>query len=211
MSFYLYLIIAFFLGGIPFGLMAGYLFGQGDVRQKGSGNIGATNVWRVAGPVAGIITFAGDIGKGVAAVLLCGGLYQAGWPVPDAAAALIGGILAVLGHTFSPLLGFRGGKGVNTALGVFITLLPIETLIAVGVFIFAVGVFRYISLGSMAAAVSFALVMWIERMVLRVPVDDLYLAAATVVAFLILLTHRQNIKRLMAGTENRFQLRRASQ
>lgn len=206
MSVYVYLIISFILGGIPFGLLIGFAFGKGDVRLQGSGNIGATNVWRVAGPFAAALTFIGDIGKGVAAVFLCYVLYQGGWPVSQSTAALIGGVIAVLGHVFSPFLGFRGGKGVNTALGVFITLLPIETLIAFAIFALLVAVFRYISLGSIVGAVVLAAVLWIERFIMHRPVDDLYLTAVTLLAILIIIMHRENIKRLMHGNENRFHL-----
>jgi glycerol-3-phosphate acyltransferase PlsY len=210
MNFYLYLIVAFVLGGIPFGLIAGYVAGKGDIRKKGSGNIGATNAWRVAGPGAAIFVFAGDIGKGVGAVLLASAFYHQGWPISLPASALLGGFVAVLGHTFSPFLGFRGGKGVNTALGVFLSLMPVETLIAFGVFLVTVFVFRYISLGSIIGAMALTLILWAERLVLKRPVDDLYLAAATILAVLILVTHRENIRRLIKGTENRFQLRKAT-
>jgi glycerol-3-phosphate acyltransferase PlsY len=206
MSVYIYLIVSFIMGGIPFGLLIGFAFGKGDIRTRGSGNIGATNVWRVAGPVAAALTFIGDIGKGIAAVLLCYAFYHTGWPVSQSTAALIGGVIAVLGHVFSPFLGFRGGKGVNTALGVFITLLPIETLIAFAIFIVLVAVFRYISLGSIVGAVVLAAVLWIERFVMHRPVDNLYLAAVTLLAVLIIIMHRDNIKRLMHGNENRFHL-----
>lgn len=210
MNFYLYLIIAFVLGGIPFGLLAGYIAGKGDIRKKGSGNIGATNVWRVAGPGAAIFVFAGDIGKGVAAVWLSFLFFNAGWPISSTAAALAFGVAAVLGHTFSPFLKFKGGKGVNTALGVFITLMPIETLIAVGVFILTVSIFRYISLGSISGALTLAILLWVERVAMQRAIDDLFLVAASLLALLILITHRQNIKRLMKGTENRFRLRKAT-
>jgi len=211
MDFFIYLLIAFVVGGIPFGLLAGYAFGKGDVRTRGSGNIGATNVWRVAGPTAAAVTFAGDIGKGVFAVLVCFGVYAPTWPVSESSAALICGVAAILGHTFSPFLNFRGGKGVNTALGVFITLLPIETLIAFGMFAVLVVLFRYISLGSMVAAITLAAVLWIERYALQRPIESLYLAAATALAVLIIVTHRENIKRLIQGTEHRFEVRKVGE
>jgi glycerol-3-phosphate acyltransferase PlsY len=210
MNFYLYLIVVFLLGGLPFGLIIGYLSGKGDIRRQGSGNIGATNVWRVAGPRAAVFVFIGDIGKGVAAVLLMSPFHQSGWPISPSAAALLGGVIAVMGHSFSPFLRFRGGKGVNTALGVFVTLMPVETIIALGVFLLIVLVSRYISLGSMAGALTLAAVLWIERLTMSRPVDDLYLAAVSVLALFILITHRGNIKRLIRGTENRFQLRKAA-
>lgn len=207
MTIYIYAIVSFLIGGVPFGLLAGFAFGKGDIRSKGSGNIGATNAWRVAGPGAAAIAFIGDIGKGVLAVLLCTAMYQPSWPVAQSTAALAGGILAILGHTFSPFLGFRGGKGVNTALGVFVTLLPIETLIALGVFFVVVFAFRYISLGSILGAAAMAVVLWIERFGLNRKIDDLYLAAVTAMAMLIVITHRQNIRRLIGGSENKFSLK----
>ncbi len=210
MTFYLLFISAYLLGGIPFGLIAGYLAGQGDIRKKGSGNIGATNVWRVAGPMAAAFVFAGDIGKGVAAVWLAIAFHNAGWPLSPTATYLLFGVAAVLGHTFSPFLKFKGGKGVNTALGVFITLMPIQTMIAIAVFFLTVMLFRYISLGSITGAVSLALVLWIQRIGMNREIDLLYLAAASLLALLILVTHRQNIKRLLNGTENRFKLRKVS-
>ena len=211
MSFYLYLIIAYLTGGVPFALIVGYLAGQGDIRKKGSGNIGATNVWRLAGPFPALFVFAGDIGKGVAAVLIGSLFYQPDWPVSLSNAALIAGILAVLGHTFSPYLRFRGGKGVNTVLGVFVSLMLIETLIAVGVFLVTVLVFRYISLGSMIGTLTLAIIVWIEKLALNRPIENSYLAVSAIMAAFILFTHRQNIKRLLSGTENRFQLRKVSE
>lgn len=210
MSFYLYIIIAFILGGIPFGLLVGYLFGHGDIRTQGSGNIGATNVWRIAGPGAAALVFIGDIGKGVAAVLLAGWMISTSWPVPITTACLIGGCAAVLGHMFSPFLGFRGGKGVNTALGVFVSLVPLETGIAFVVFLVVVFISRFISLGSIVAALVLASLMWVERLFHLREVADAYLIAGTIVAALIIVAHRQNIARLMKGTENKFAMRNAS-
>lgn len=210
MTFYFYLIVAALLGGIPIGLVVGYAAGHGNIRNQGSGNIGATNVWRVAGPGAGIATLIGDVGKGVVAVLLCRTFFDTSWPVAISTAALLGGTAAVLGHMFSPFLLFRGGKGVNTALGVFISLMPVETVIACGVFIIMVAATRLVSLGSIVAALALAAVIWLERFVANKPIDPWHLAAAAVVPILIIVTHRQNIKRLVNGTESRFHFRKTS-
>lgn len=211
MSFYLTFLAGFLIGGIPFGLFAGYVAGVGDIRTQGSKNIGATNVWRIAGPGWAVIPFVGDIGKGAAAVLLSRLLYQpASWPLSMAGSALAVGIAAVLGHTFSPYLRFRGGKGVNTALGVFAALTPRETVAALIVFLIMLILFRYISLASMIAAIAFAAIVWIERFALDRPIETPYLVCAILVPALILFTHRGNIERLIQGTEPRFQLRKAS-
>ena len=208
MTLFIYLVIAFLLGGIPFGLIAGYVAGCGDIRKQGTGNSGATNVWRVAGPVAAAFVFAGDIGKGIVSVILVSAFAQVTWPIPVASAALAGGFAAVLGHAFSPFLGFRGGKGVNTAFGVFLSLMPAETGIAFGVFIVVVLISRYISLGSIIGALAFAAVLWIERYAMGKPMEFINVIAGTILAALIILTHRQNIRRLWRGTENRFRLKR---
>jgi glycerol-3-phosphate acyltransferase PlsY len=208
MTFYLAIIIAFLLGGIPFGLLAGYLFGKGDIRRLGSGNIGATNVYRAVGMVPAVMVLIGDIGKGIAGVWICHLLYRPGWPVEAGVAIVIAGIAAILGHVFSPYLRFHGGKGVNTALGVFIYLLPLESLIALIVFVLVVFTFRFISLGSILASIVFAAAVWSQRFIFHNVISDLYLIVSVLLALFILYTHRQNIKRLISGTENRFQLGR---
>ena len=209
MNFYAYLIVAYLVGGIPFGLIVGFLSGHGDIRQQGSGNIGATNVMRIAGIIPTIFVFIGDIGKGIAAVLLCQYFFQPGWPISYEAASLLAGFLAVMGHSFSPYLKFRGGKGVNTALGVFISVLPIQSLIAVSVFVVIVAITRYVSLGSLVATISLTGLVWAQKLFMDKSVANAYVIATSFVCFLIIITHRQNIKRLLAGNENRFQMRKA--
>ncbi|MFH1701360.1 MAG: glycerol-3-phosphate 1-O-acyltransferase PlsY [Candidatus Zixiibacteriota bacterium] len=209
MSFYLCLILSYLLGGIPFGLIAGFLFGHGDIRSKGSGNIGATNVWRIAGPGATFFVFVGDFGKGAAAVLICSLWSNSSWPIPQESAALLCGLFAVLGHLFSPYLVFKGGKGVCTALGVFASLLPLETLASVIIFVIVLLITRFVSLSSIIATMSLAGILWIKYLYFNIPVKKEYLLATSVVSALILFTHHQNIKRLITGTEHRFQLRKA--
>jgi glycerol-3-phosphate acyltransferase PlsY len=210
MGFVACLLIAFLLGGIPFGLIVGYLAGQGDIRTQGSGNIGATNVWRVVGPTASLFVFIGDIGKGVLAVVMARWLYHASWPVPVSTAALAAGAAAILGHVFSPYLRFRGGKGVNTALGVFAALLPLEVAAGLVAFLIAMALFRYVSLGSLAGAVVFVVAVWVRRYGFHDAIAPLYLAVASLAGLLILFTHRQNLRRLVAGTEPRFRWRKTS-
>jgi glycerol-3-phosphate acyltransferase PlsY len=209
MSFYLFLILSYLLGGIPFGLIVGFLFGHGDIRSKGSGNIGATNVWRIAGPRATLIVFIGDIGKGAVAVWICHTWYNSSWPISYEGAALLFGLFTVLGHMFSPYLKFKGGKGVSTTLGVFISLLPLETLASVVVFILILIVSRFVSLSSIVAALSLTGILWVKHLYLNIPVEKEYLLATTIVFALILFAHHQNIKRLISGTESRFKLRKA--
>lgn len=208
MGFYISILAAYLLGGIPFGLLAAMLSGHGDIRVQGSGNIGATNVWRVAGPVPTFFAFLGDIGKGAVAVWLGRFLYAPSWPLPLSTAVLIIGVAAILGHVFSPYLRLRGGKGVNTALGVFAGLMPLEIALALMAFLVTLALFRYVSLGSIVAALVFAATVWLERFLLLRPIGPLYLVIATLVPVFIIYTHRQNIQRLRDGAESRFQWKR---
>lgn len=156
----------------------------------GSGNIGATNAIRGLGAKWGGLVFAIDVAKGAVAALLGGG------HVPTALAA---GAAAVLGHVFSPLAGFKGGRGVATSLGVFLAVLPIPALLALGVWMVLVAVSRRVSVASIGAALAYPwLVAW------RAPHDEYrsaYLVAAILIAALVVLRHIPNIRRLLAGTE----------
>src|SRR6266446_9800493 len=148
-------VVAYLLGSIPFGLILAELSGRGDVRKEGSGNIGATNVSRVAGPLAGILTLLLDGAKGAVAVLLAGRYSNdsATWMV-------IAGLAALVGHCFPLWLKFKGGKGVATAAGVYLALCPPAFLGGLILFLLVAGFSRYVSLGSVAAAVAMPLLMY---------------------------------------------------
>jgi len=192
----------YILGSIPFALIISRLFGIRDIREVGSGNIGATNAWRAAGPAAGIMVTVGDIGKGVLAVFIASLMPESA--LGAANLKLIAGIAAVVGHVFPVFLLFRGGKGVNTALGVMIMILPIETLIALLGFILIVVISRYISLGSVLAAVIFFTSVLMAYILKLEDIPVLYLIVSGILMLLIIITHRTNIKRLLSGRENRF-------
>lgn len=179
----------FLLGAIPFGLLLGFAAGKGDLRRVGSGNIGATNALRAGGPVLGLATLLLDAGKGFGAVWL--GHSLAG---PDG--ALLGGLAAFLGHLSSPFLGFRGGKGVATMLGVAAALAPYAGLAFAAVWIAAVALTRISSVGGLAASAAAPVAAW----ALGEPWAALALAA---MAALVWWRHRANIERLRAGTEPR--------
>ncbi len=213
MGFVVPIVIAYLLGSIPFGLLVSRWYGVPDIRQHGSGNIGATNVWRVVGAKAALWVYLGDIAKGAAAVgfaryfhahLMTSSVASDGLLVACALAA-------VLGHMFSLFLRFKGGKGVNTALGAMLMLLPLETAASFIIFIAVVTASRYISLGSLAGAVGFFLIVAVEKYVLSYDVATIYVYVAGVVAVLIVIAHRQNIRRLIAGTESRFVFSRKSE
>lgn len=194
----------YLLGSIPFALLITRLFGVRNLRLVGSGNIGATNAWRVAGPAAGILVAVFDIGKGVLAVFLAASMPEAA--IGMEYLKLISGPAAVLGHIFPVFLLFKGGKGVNTALGVMITLLPLEVLIALVVFIVAVAVSRLISLGSISASAAFFLAVLIEWLFDLRAVHPVYVLASFFIMVLIITAHRSNMRRLLAGTERKFSL-----
>jgi acyl phosphate:glycerol-3-phosphate acyltransferase len=191
-------IAAYFLGSIPFGLLLGKLFGGRDVRKAGSGNIGATNVARVAGPVAGILTLLLDAAKGALAVYLAGRLSE-----QSSTWMMIAGLCALVGHCFPIWLGFRGGKGVATAAGVFLVLSPLSFLGAALLFFLVVLYWRFVSLGSISAAAAMPLLIyffWAPHHAPPYAVTFGSLAAA----LLIVYKHDANIQRLVQGDEPKF-------
>lgn len=198
MTIALWVVASYLLGATPTAYLAGRL-GRGiDLREHGSKNLGATNVYRVLGwrwaiPVALI-----DIAKGAIPVALFGRWAAGG---PWLAVAL--GIAAVLGHVFSPFMRFKGGKGVATALGVFLALAPVAVLIALPVWGGSLWFTGYVSLASLVAAASFP--VWVK---LTAPGAVPAFWASIALAVLIVYSHRANVQRLLAGTENRFHTRR---
>jgi glycerol-3-phosphate acyltransferase PlsY len=200
------IISAYLLGAIPFGLIVSRFFGVKDIRSHGSGNIGATNVWRVIGAKAAVWVYIGDIGKGVAAVAVarCWANSFGTAFLPVDTFLVVCALAVVLGHLFPLYLCFKGGKGVNTALGAMIMLLPLESLAGFVIFVIVVAVSRFISLGSMVGGVGFFGVVAAEKYLMARDMATIYVYLAGTLAALIVMTHRRNIRRLIAGTENRF-------
>ncbi len=187
------MLATYLITAIPTGIVLAKVMGYEDVRQKGSGNIGATNVYRVAGKLPGILTLLGDIAKG-ALPLLAITLWLN--PTPGQLGLLA--LIAIVGHCYPVYLDFRGGKGVATALGIFLVLSPLAVLFAATVFAVSVGISRFISLGSVLAA----LAMPLSILLLGLPKE--IFAGSLCIAILIVWRHRTNISRLLDGTENRF-------
>ena len=185
------LIAAYLIGSIPTGLIFGKLIWKKDLRRYGSHNIGATNAWRILGKKAGILIFVLDFLKGQIGVLL--GAYLFATPC----AMVLGGLFALLGHIFPIFLAFKGGKGVATALGVIAALMPKITLIVFAVWLVLVLLTRYVSLGSIVAA----LLTPILAAALREPKE--FFAFALAAAVVIIWRHKENISRLKAGRENK--------
>jgi glycerol-3-phosphate acyltransferase PlsY len=201
---------AFLCGSVPFGYWAGKLKGL-DIRQHGSGNIGATNVIRVCGKGIGIPVFILDMIKGLVPVLLPSWML-AGTEVTGSllsAAAVVCGLAAILGHMFTPWLGFKGGKGVATAAGVLLGIAPIAMLVALGAWLLFFFTSRYVSLASMAAAIAVPVTMAVQMATAK-SWDGVLLGFGILLAILVVVRHRANIQRLMAGTESRVGKKKAS-
>ena len=191
---------AYLLGSIPTSYIVGKLFFGLDLREHGSGNVGATNALRVLGKKAGIFVLAVDIGKGAVAVLVGAQLIKHFNLSHPEYWAIIAGAFAMLGHVFTVWLKFKGGKGVATSAGVFLALSPKALGLALLLFIVLVALTRYVSLGSICAAAAITpLVIW-EMGTWQHPNAILALVAGTVV----IVRHRSNISRLLAGEENKF-------
>ena len=215
MSFYLATaVIAYLLGSIPFGYILVRAFHGQDVRDSGSGNIGATNVAR-SSPALGIATLLLDAAKGLLAAVagfLLGEIYIRGglMGLPDPAFVrsqfvAIAALFSVVGHMFPIWLKFRGGKGVATSVGVFLALAPKTLLVALALFVALIAAFRYVSLGSIVAAAALPLIAYGLRDYHSSPE---ILAAMCAIAVLIIIKHHDNIRRLLAGTESRLALKR---
>jgi len=189
---------AYLLGSIPFGLLLTRLFGGGDVRKSGSGNIGATNVARVAGTLPGILTLLFDVAKGAAAVWLAGRVSN-----ESATWMMIAALATLLGHCFPIWLKFRGGKGVATAAGAFLVLCPAALLGSVILFLLVVFFWRYISLASISAAASMPLLIYILWAPHHAP-PPIVTFGALAAAGIIIYKHDGNIQRLVQGEEPKF-------
>lgn len=198
--------LAYLLGSIPFGYLIVKASGRGDVRETGSGGTGATNVTRRAGKSAGVITLVLDALKGAAAVVLARLVLTEGFKVDWWVAAAAVAVIA--GHCFPVWLGFRGGKGVATGLGVFAVLAPLALLCALPVFVLVVWATRYVSLGSIVAAALVPFAIWALAARSGASGEELLptLAAASVGGALIIFMHRANIGRLLRGEENKLKL-----
>jgi glycerol-3-phosphate acyltransferase PlsY len=185
------LVASYLIGAIPVGFLVARAAGGFDIRGKGSGTIGATNVLRTLGPVPAVLTLVGDVVKGYLAVRVAEVLG------PEPAWGAAGALLAVVGNCWPVFLRFRGGKGVATALGAFLALVPRAVLPSAALWIVVAAIFRYVSLASIAAA----LALPVGTFMLGYPREAL--GAAVVSSLVILWRHRENIRRLAGGKENR--------
>ncbi len=192
-------LIAYLMGSVPTAVWYGRFFHKIDIRQHGSGNAGATNSLRIMGKRAGVIVLLIDLLKGFLAVKLAVVLSQYTDFQPIELFSVILGGIVVLGHIFPVFAQFKGGKGVATALGVILALSPMITLHCIGVFVLIVFLTRYVSLGSMLSALSFPIFLLIFD-----AHEKYYIYFGFGLALLLIIMHRENIKKLLNGTENKF-------
>lgn len=210
LSLSLILLISYFLGSIPGALWSSKALHGVDIREYGSHNAGATNAFRVVGWQAGVLATIVDMGKGylsagvVASVVRMDplpALSVFGWQTP-VIVGLLAGLAAIIGHMFPIFARFEGGKGVNTAAGILLALTPLTTLYTMGVFVVVLLSSRYVSLGSITAAVAFPIIVAIRKYGFGVDIDGSLLVVSLVIATAIVVAHRSNIGRLLRGNEN---------
>lgn len=198
-------VAAFVTGGIPFGYLAGRVLLRDDIRRHGSGNIGATNVWRVLGWKAGLTVLLLDALKGMLPVLAAGEVMRtAGVDDQSQVATVMSGFAAILGHMYPVWLRLRGGKGVATALGAVLVVAPLHSAVSLVVFAAAVAVFRMVSLASILAAVGFLVFHFQKYGMSAFSENRLPLTVfAMIVPAVIIWRHRTNLVRILNGTESR--------
>ncbi len=203
LSYFIAVILSYLIGSIPFGYVLAFAKGI-NIREHGSGNIGATNVGRILGKKYGIIIFVLDVLKGFLTVLFIPILVSniKATTTPNDLLVVLCGLCVVLGHAFPAYIGFKGGKAVATSFGVFIWLAPIPIAIAFGIWVLTVAISRYVSLGSIISSLALTGVIIVFE---NGPFNTgLFLTALSIaISVLIILKHISNIRRIIAGTENK--------
>jgi glycerol-3-phosphate acyltransferase PlsY len=208
------ILASYLVGAIPFALIIGKLFKGIDLRNYGSGNLGSTNAFRVLGVPLGILVQILDIAKGLFVVLVITEYFYSNLPFTNytpfediTVAKIIAGVSAIIGHTYSVFAGFKGGKGINTALGVLISMSPVDVGISIGFFVLTVLSAGYVSLGSIVASFMFPVMMFVRENFFKVNITgyDTLIFFSIAVSLLLIYNHRQNIRRLLYGNEIRFE------
>jgi glycerol-3-phosphate acyltransferase PlsY len=199
------ILFSYLLGSIPTAIIASRLVMKGDIRNHGSKNAGATNVFRVMGWKPALVVVLIDVLKGTAATLLVSKLAMGpGAPLEPVVVQTLAGAAAIVGHVWTVFAGFKGGKGVGTAFGVLLGLAPVPVFIALAVWLALVFTTRIVSIGSLAAAVVFPAALIVQKAFFKPAVPVSLVVFSLCFAALILITHPSNIRRLLRGEENRF-------
>ncbi|MBI9072210.1 MAG: glycerol-3-phosphate 1-O-acyltransferase PlsY [Melioribacteraceae bacterium] len=209
------ILLAYLVGAIPTSIIVSKLVKGIDIRQHGSGNAGGSNVFRVIGWKFGILTIVLDALKGVIAVVFISRLFSTTIPFSNQTPfddftiiQILAGLFAVIGHIWTVFAGFKGGKGIATALGFMLSIVTIDMLLALVIFAIVVSISKYISLGSLSAAFSIPIIMIVRENVFNVDIQGYHtiLPFVICIALLVLYTHRANVSRLLAGNENQISL-----
>ncbi len=211
-------ILSYLVGSIPNSIIVTRLVKGVDIRDVGSGNAGGSNVIRFLGWKFGLLVILLDALKGAFAVIIISRLYFGSFPFPNATPfdeftliQIMAGVAAVIGHIWTVFAGFRGGKGIATGLGVLVTIVTTDMLLALGIFVIVVSLSKYISLGSISAAVSIPLILVVRENMFGVDIQGYatVLPFSILLALLVIYTHRANLGRIFKGSESRISLRKS--
>jgi len=202
------LVLSYLVGSIPTAIITSKVVMRDDIRKHGSGNAGATNVFRVMGWKPAVFVVLVDVGKGVVATLLISKIGAGSIPLDETVVRILAGLCAIVGHIWTVFAGFHGGKGVGTAFGVLVVLAPVASLITLVVWLVLVLIIRIVSVGSLVAGIVFPTVLFIQRYIGKVDIHDALLVVSLLLCVLVFVTHRSNIRRLLRGEENRFGLKK---
>ena len=208
LNFLVMILISYLVGSVPTAIIYGKLTRGMDIREHGSGNAGATNVFRVLGWKAGLIVLLLDIAKGVIATTLVYRLALGAVPLEPELLQIIAGLSAVFGHIWTIFAGFKGGKGVGTGAGMILGIIPYAVLVAIMVFVITFYLTRYVSLGSILASITIPTYLLVEKFILAQPVSTTLLIFGISIPVLIIFTHRSNITRLVRGTESKISFKK---
>lgn len=204
LTFFLIIFLSYLIGSIPTAIIVSRIVMKDDIRNHGSRNAGATNVYRVMGWKAALVVVLVDVAKGTAATLWISKIGAGSVPIEHGLVQILAGSAAIAGHVWTVFAGFRGGKGVGTAFGVFLGLAPIPVTITFLVWLILVFRTRIVSVSSLAAAVVFPATLIIQKIFFKPDIPQSLIFMSLFLGALIVFTHRANIQRLLKGEENRF-------
>jgi glycerol-3-phosphate acyltransferase PlsY len=199
------IILSYLIGSIPTSIIVGKITHGIDIRDHGSRNAGGTNAFRVLGWKAGLFVSLVDVGKGLFATVIIASLAINSTSIEYTLVQILAGLFAVFGHTWTVFAGFKGGKGVGTAAGMLIGLFPVAFFLCLIVFALVLFSTGYVSLSSITAAISLPVILIVLNITLNLYVPLSLMIFSILIPFFIIYTHRSNIQRLFAGTENRFE------
>lgn len=204
LSLLIIIILSYLAGSIPTAIIASKIIMKDDIRNYGSGNAGASNVYRIMGWKPALFVVLVDIGKGTLATLVISKIGAGAIPLEETMVQILAGAAAIVGHVWTVFAGFRGGKGVGTAFGVLVALSPVASMVSLAVWLTLVLTIRIVSVGSLAAGLMFPVTLLLQRTFLDSELPSSLIIMGVLLGLLVFFTHRSNIGRLVRGEENRF-------